>query len=264
VLGALLLLLGSPAVAFAVNGATFVTGAVVAGALPREALRRPAQAESPSPVGFLRELETGWTALRGYRDGMIVAGANAVASGVYGALTVLLVILAQRLGSGPAGYGYLLAAAGAGGVLSTGLAGRAAESPRSRRALGIALVAVGAPLPLLALSGSLVVAAVLVAVLGAGSIVSEVVGDTCLQRELDPAVFARAYGLVIPAYVAAIAIGALLAPVCVSAFGLTATFVGLGCAVLTHGVFIGRDGRRGGLRSPAGAAGVPAIAAEQA
>jgi predicted MFS family arabinose efflux permease len=257
--GAVLLLLGSPALAFAVNGATFVAGGLVVSALPREALRRPAAAGSDGPVGILRELSTGWAALRGYRDGVLIAGAEAVASGVYGALTVLLVLLAHRLGLGSAGYGYLLAAAGAGGVLSAGLAGRAAQSRRSRRALGVSLLAVGVPLPLLAFSGSLPAAALLVVVFGAGSIVSEVVVDTCLQRELDPAVFARAYGLVVPACVAAIAVGALLAPLCAAAFGLGATFVMLGCAVVTYGAFI-IVCRPGDVPS----AGLVTIAAEQA
>src|SRR5262249_23673904 len=161
VFGALLLLLGSPALAFAVNGATFVVGALVVSALPREALRRPAGAESDGPVGILRELQVGWAALRGDRDGVVLARAQAVASGAYGSLTVLLFLLAHRLGFGSAGYGYLLGAAGAGGVLSAGLAGRAAQSRRSRRALGISLLAVGAPLPLLAFSGSLPAAALL-------------------------------------------------------------------------------------------------------
>ncbi len=236
--GALLLLLGSPALAFAVNGVTFLLGGLAVSALPREALRRPAQAESSQYPGLLRELETGWTALRGYRDGLTVVGANLIASGVYGALTVLLVAFSHRAGAGTGGYGYLLAAAGLGGVLAAGLAGRAAGSDRSRRALGLAVVAVGAPLPLLGISGSLPAAVLLVAVIGAGSIVTEVVGDTCLQRALDPAVFARAYGLVLPAYVAAIAVGALLAPLCVAAIGLSATFVLLGFVVAGYGLFI--------------------------
>jgi predicted MFS family arabinose efflux permease len=265
VFGALLLLLGSPAVAFAVNGATFAVGGLVVSALPREALRRPTgEGDGPVAHGILRELGIGWAALCGYRDGVVIAGAEAVASGVYGALTVLLVLLAQRLGFGSAGYGYLLAAAGAGGMLSAGLAGRAAESRRSRRTLGIALLAVGAPLPLLAFSGSLPAAVLLVIVFGAGSIVSEVVVDTSLQRELDPAVFARAYGLVVPACVAAIAIGALLAPVCVAAFGLGATFVMLGFAVVAYGVLIvaREPGRRHDV--PSRGLSTTTIAAEQA
>ncbi|HJS92805.1 MAG TPA: MFS transporter, partial [Solirubrobacteraceae bacterium] len=206
VFGAGLLLLGSPALAFAVNGVTFALGGLVVSALPRDAFRRSAAAASDEPRGLVRELQVGWSALRGYRDGVAVVGANIVASAVYGAMTVLLVLFAQRAGAGTAGYGYLLAAAGLGAVLSAGLAQRAATGDRARRVLSISLVAVGAPLPLVALSGSLPAAAVLVAVIGAGSIVTEVVGDTCLQRALDPAVFARAYGLVVPACVAAIAV----------------------------------------------------------
>jgi hypothetical protein len=50
-----------------------------------------------------------------------------VASAAYGALTVLLVLVSDRLGLGrAAGFGYLLAAMGAGGVLATGVADRAA------------------------------------------------------------------------------------------------------------------------------------------
>jgi predicted MFS family arabinose efflux permease len=263
VFGAVLLLLGSPALAFAVNGATFAVGGLVVSALPRDAFRRD-EAASDEYVGLVRELQTGWSALRGYRDGVTVVGANVIASAVYGAMTVLLVLLAQRAGAGTAGYGYLLAAAGVGAVVSAGLAQRAASGDRARRTLSISLVAVGAPLPLVAISGSLPAAAVLVAVIGAGSIVTEVVGDTCLQRALDPAVFARAYGLVVPAYVAAIAVGALLAPVFVDAFGLTATFVGLGFAVVAYGGFIAAGGKVRSARlapgaRPAGAAAAMAL-----
>ncbi len=236
--GALLLMLGSPALAFAVNGVTFLLGGLAVCALPREALRRPARVEADKHPGLLRELEAGWIALRDYRNGLAVVGSNLIASAVYGALTVLLVTFSHRVGAGTGGYGYLLAAAGLGGVLAAGLAGRGAGSDRSRYVLGLAVIAVGAPLPLLALTGSLPAAVLLVVAVGGGSIVTEVVGDTCLQRGLDPAVFARAYGLVIPACVGAIAAGALLAPLCVAAVGLGATFVGLGCAVVGYGALM--------------------------
>ena len=52
---------------------------------------------------------------------------------------------------------------------------------------------------LLTLSGSVAAALVLAACIGAGQFVTEVVSDTTLQRSLDPTVFARAYGLVVPA-----------------------------------------------------------------
>jgi predicted MFS family arabinose efflux permease len=232
--GAILLLLGSPTVAFAVNGGTFVLGGLAVAALPRQALRVPAGTDSEPHGGLRNELRTGWLALRGYTDALPVVAANVIASAVYGALTVLLVLVGQQLGLGVRGYGYLLAGCGAGGVLATGLAHRAAASPRTRLMLGVALVAVGAPLPLLAAAGSLVAAIALAAVCGAGSVIAEVVGDTSLQRSLDPAVFARSYGLVIPICVAAIAVGALLAPLSVSIIGLSATFVAVGVGVLAY------------------------------
>src|SRR5947209_19161873 len=172
VFGAILLLLGSPTLAFAVNGLTFVLGGLVVAALPHEAFRAPAGAEAQPYAGLRHELRTGGLALRAAPEAMPVVAANLIASGVYGALTVLFVLVGRRLGLGAAGYGYLLGAAGAGGVLATGVAHRAASSPRARPMLGGALLAVGAPLPLLALSSSLPAAIGLAAVCGAGSVIT--------------------------------------------------------------------------------------------
>jgi predicted MFS family arabinose efflux permease len=181
------------------------------------------------------ELARGWQALRSAPGAHAVAGANLVASAVYGALTVLLVLIAARHGLGAAGYGYLLAAAGAGAVLATGVANRVADVGRSRRVVGGAVLAVGAPLPVLALGAPLPAVVVLVAVCGAGSLVTEVVGDTYLQRELDPDVFGRAYGLLVPACVAGIVVGALLAPLGVAVFGLGGTLCIVGAGVVVYG-----------------------------
>jgi predicted MFS family arabinose efflux permease len=255
--GAVLMLLGSSALAFAVNGATFVLGGLVVAALPREALRRPSGADVQAYAGVRAELSAGWRALRDYPEALPVIGANLIASGVYGTLTVLLVLLAERLGLGAAGYGYLLAGAGAGGVLVAGLAQRAAASRHARLVLSVALVAVGAPLPLLALSGSVAAAIALAAVVGGGSVIAEVVGDTSMQRSLDPAVFARAYGLVVPAYVAAIAAGALLAPLGVSLLGFGGTLGLIGATVIAYAAFVATPARDRRRRATAAIAAAP-------
>jgi predicted MFS family arabinose efflux permease len=91
------------------------------------------------------------------------------------------------------------------------------------------------PLTLLTLSGSVAAALVLAAGIGAGQFVTEVVADTTLQRSLDPRVFARAYGLAVPACVAGIAAGALLAPPCVALIGLDGTLALTGALVLAYG-----------------------------
>jgi hypothetical protein len=105
-------------------------------------------------------------------------------------------------------------------------------------------VVFGLPLPLLALTGSIPAAIALVAVMGAGQMVSEVGVDTILQRSLDPAVFARAYGLVVPACVGGIVSGALLAPLAVSLFGLDGTLAIAGAAVLGYAALSARSGHK--------------------
>jgi hypothetical protein len=100
--------------------------------------------------------------------------------------------------------------------------------------LALAMAALGAPLPLLAFTDALPLAIGLAAVFGAGSIVAEVVADTSLQRALDPAVLARAYGFVVPANIAGIAAGALLAPLFVAWFGFSGSLVIAGAAVMAY------------------------------
>jgi predicted MFS family arabinose efflux permease len=221
-------------VVFAVNGATFLIGAAVVTALPREALRRPAFAVEEVHASIRADLAVGWRALREQPDALALVGADVVSSAIYGALTVLFVLVGERLGLGAAGYGYLLSALGVGGVLSAGLAHRAASSDRPRRALVVAAAAIGVSLVVFTLSGSLAVAIVLAAAIGAGLFATEVVADTTLQRSLDPAVFARAYGLAVPACVAGIAAGALLAPPCVAVIGLNGTLALTGGLVLAY------------------------------
>jgi MFS family permease len=234
-LGAALLLLSSAAVVFAVNGATFLVGAAVVAALPREALRRPAGAAEEVHASVRSDLAVGWRALREHPDALPLVGAAMLSSAVYGALTVLFVLVGERLGLGAAGYGYLLSAVGVGGVLTAGLAQRAASSGHPRAALIAAAVAIGLPLVVLTVSGSVAAALVLAASMGAGQFLTEVVTDTTLQRSLDPAVFARAYGLVVPACVAGIVAGALLAPPCVALIGLDGTLALTGALVLAYG-----------------------------
>jgi predicted MFS family arabinose efflux permease len=232
VLGAGLLVVGSPAVAFAVNGATFLAAAAAVAALPRHALRRPRTA-TEAPCG----LRAGWDALRRYPDALPIVGGEVIASAAYGALTVVFVLISNRLGLGSAGYGYLIAALGGGAVLAAGLADRMARADRPRLMLALAVVALGAPLPL-AIAGWLPAALLVAAVFGAGTLVSEVVGDTALQRALDPDVFARAYGLVLPAALSGIVLGALLAPPCVALVGVDGTLIVIAAVCTAYAIAV--------------------------
>jgi hypothetical protein len=82
------------------NCATFLAGATAVAALPRTALRRP-EAAGRHP-GCVRSCAAAGCAAR-YPDALPLFGAEVVASVAYGALTVLFVLLSDRLGLGAAG-----------------------------------------------------------------------------------------------------------------------------------------------------------------
>jgi hypothetical protein len=59
-----------------------------------------------------------------------------------------------------------------------------------------------------------------------------------LQRSLDPAVFARAYGLALPAFLGGIPAGALIAPLTIAQLGLTGTLIMIGASVIAYGMLV--------------------------
>ena len=107
-LGAVLLLIGPPAVAFAVNAGTFVISGLLIASIPAG----PEFARAPLPDGgdpaadsavnsmrwLLRELRHGAQALRAAPEAGWMVSADTAASLVYGAQTVLLLLVAGRLG----------------------------------------------------------------------------------------------------------------------------------------------------------------------
>ena len=245
-LGGVLLLLGSPAAAFALNAATFGLSALAVLAIrargdlnpfrPRRAADRPA--------GLLREVARGAAALRAHPAALRLVGADIMCSTLYGTQTVLLLMVSRRIGLGAQGYGYLFAAIGVGGLLGSALAGRASRSPRSRSVLAAALIAAGLPTLLLAVTRWPAAAIVLTGLTGLGAVLVEILTETSLQRTLDEDVFGRAYGLAVPASLAGIVAGSVIAPGLAAALGAPGALVAVGGAVLAYALLV--------LRSTAG------------
>jgi hypothetical protein len=243
--GALLLLLGSPATAFLLNAATFAASAVILLGLPAGGLFAVAKQDAGAS-GVLRELRAGVTALRGNAVAVRLVGADIMCSLVYGAQTVLLLLLGRELGYGDAGYGYLLAGCGIGGLVGAAVAARLGGARRPRH-VAVVLLAVAIPSSLLAVTPWLAGAVFLAVVIGAGSVMVEVVVDTALARSLDEAVLARAYGLAFPASIGGIVVGSLIAAPLVALVGLSGALAAIGglvavyCLVLCLPVLVRRD-----------------------
>jgi hypothetical protein len=163
----------------------------------------------------------------------------------YGAQTVQLVVYArQSLGLGSGGYGVLLTAAGAGGLVSAVANGRLATSRR----VSLIVVVAGslACATQLAHAGVQVLTiALAVTVIGNAGLVScEVVGETALARIARREVLGRVIGIFDAASVAAMVAGAVLAPVLVAFTSLRASLLSLGAAALAI-TLLGHLGLRG-------------------
>jgi len=66
----------------------------------------------------------------------------------------------------------------------------------------------------------------------------EISTETALQRSLPDEVFGRAYGIALPAAIAGIAVGALVAPVLVAALGFVGALTTCGALPLGYGLLI--------------------------
>jgi MFS family permease len=153
---------------------------------------------------------------------------------VAGAVQVFLVITAiELLGLGDAGVGYLNSAVGVGalvgGVLALSLAGATRLSP----AFMLGVVLWGAPLIVLGLTQSTVLALLVFALLGVGNSLVDVAAFTLVQRAVPDEVLARVFGVIQMLWLASVGIGAVAAPVLISAVGVETALVITGVALPT-------------------------------
>ena len=231
-LGALLLAVAPHSVAFLVNGLSFVVSAALVSTLRRRAVPAAAVEHESARGHFLQGVRT--ARATPYVAPLLLV--IAMAELTYGAQTVQLVVYAaQRLDLGAAGYGYLLAASGVGGVLS------AAVTPRLTAATRVsAVVVVTGALYCATQLGyaeldELGLALAVTLVGGAAFVACEVVAETTLARLAPAESLGRLMGLVEAVAVGAMVAGALLAPLLLAWTSLRGSFwiLGLGAALTT-------------------------------
>jgi len=230
-LGAVVLLASTPAIAILLNALTFLgSAAAIFSVAAGEAFRPPVRESDAAAPSMFAEISDGARALRGAPAALTLIAADVLCSAVYGLLTVTLVLVSRKIGAGNGGYGLLLAAFGAGGVIGAIVTARISASAQWRRALALALV--GVPLAALGVAPTLPLALALALLGGGGMIVGEVLSETALPRLLDDAVLARAYGLVFPVSIFGIVAGSLIAGPLLALFGVTGALAAAGLFVL--------------------------------
>ena len=229
-LGGILLLLGSPTAAFAVNGVTFLcrrcsrarSGRIWA----RTRLAWPmSRSRPPSPVPPSDVFE-GFRALTSSPFVIALVVTQVATNVLYGMETVLYALTSTaRLGMDIEGVAFLYAAIGVGGIAAAGLAHRLSRRSEAGLVLAVATVLCGLPMATIAVVSAPSVALVVLLIEGAAMIVVDVMVVTSLQRLLGGDVLGRAFGTLDALIVAGILVGSILAPILVTTVGLEAALL---------------------------------------
>ena len=239
-IGALLLAVASPSAAFLVNAATFAVSALLFSRLGVHMTRTTANRENRVSIA------TGLRAARTARFVIPLTVIVAMVEFTYGAQTVQLVIYASRsLHLGTGGYGLLLAASGAGGLVSAIFNGQLATSRRLTLVVVSAAVLACASQFVYASTGVVALALLVTVAGGAGLVCSEVVAETVLARVTPRATLGRIAGLFDASSIGAMVGGAVLASILVKVTSLESSFWILGAVTVLVAGLAGSRGLRG-------------------
>src|SRR5215207_4009206 len=238
---ALLLEASGPGAVFAVMagllaGSGLLVSWVQTGPGPVEAA---ADGERPGRLaGLLRTALGGFTTLARERLPRLAVGLLTAQFLMVGVLDVLLVVLAfEVLDLGSSGVGLLNSAVGAGAIagsaLTVLLVGRRLVVPIvvGFACWGLALSAIG-------LVPARAAVPALLAVAGAGGILTEVAGRLLLQRSAPNEVLSRVFGVLEGVGMAAIGLGSVIVPAAIGLFGARPTMLGAGVLMLAGAVAV--------------------------
>jgi MFS family permease len=203
--------------------------------------------DGPNPTaqedggGGMAEVMAGFGALRMHADLRPLMGLLVGEFVLWGAMDVLVVVLAiDVLGVGDQWVGYLNAAFAVGGVVG----GLAAVTLVGRRHLappiGIGVVLFGAGFVVIALWPSTLMAVLLLALSGTGRVLLDVSCRSLLQRTTPSEVLGRVFGLLEGVMMAGLALGSLLIPPLVSLGGSKTALIGAGLLMPVLAVVIAR------------------------
>jgi MFS family permease len=166
-------------------------------------------------------------------------------TGMFGLVQVFIVVAAlELLDLGEGGVGYFNAAIGVGAFVGALSALTLTGAKRLSPPFLAGLVVTSLPLIVLGLWHDIAVALLVFAVMGLGNAYADVAGLTLVQRAVPDDVLARVFGVIQMLFLAAMGIGAAIAPVLIALLGVEAAIVATGFLlpglVLVFGVTVAR------------------------
>jgi MFS family permease len=231
--GGLLLAASSPGVVFAGTAATFAWSALLV-----LAVAEPPAGDRGRGPGLRAEALAGFRTIAVEARLRLVVALYGAQTLVAGALNVLIVVAAlDLLDLGKSGPGFLNSAVGVGGLAGAVVALALVGRRRLATDFGIGLLLWGVPIALIGVWPHEAPALALLAVLGVGNTLVDVAALTLLQRAAPDEVLARVFGVIESLLVGALGLGAILAPVLVSVFGIRGAFIATGALLPVLTVF---------------------------
>ena len=216
-----------PAVAAAAAAGIAAVGAALALGARRQSLTALAVARVREP--FVESFRAGVRAVFATSAVAVPLVLVLVTDVVFGATQVVLLVAATDvLGMSRGGFGALSAALGAGSLTALLVVNRAARSSRALVVLGVAVLAASLPLALVAIANGPPVALVLAGILGLGTVVTDVLALTTLQRLIPSDHLARVFGILDSLLVSANVLGAAVSAWLVGLVGIRPTLVVIG------------------------------------
>ena len=188
--------------------------------------RRKGEVEAST---ILSEAFAGFRAIGTHPSLRVMTGLIAAQTAVAGAVQVFIVVVAiDLLDFGKSGVGFLNASIGVGAFIGAVAALSLTGARRLSPAFMIGVALWGIPLIALGLWPEALVALLLFGVIGVGNSVASVAGLTLVQRAVPDEVLARVFGVIQMLLLAAMGIGAALAPALISLLDIEGALVATG------------------------------------
>jgi CRP-like cAMP-binding protein/MFS family permease len=222
--GAVLLALSDAGTVFVINAVSFGLSALLVARM--RARSKPVDVTAEGEAGAFAQMLVGVRAILHNPSARVPVAFCGIVSFVYGTDTVLFIGVSDtKLGTGPQGFGYLLTGLGVGGVLATVFVNRIAASSKLAVAITAGAVLYCLPTALLTVIHEPGVAFAVQVFRGGATLIVDVLAITALQRAVPPETLARVFGVFFAFFLGAIALGTLVTPPIVHAFGLDAALL---------------------------------------
>jgi MFS family permease len=225
-LAALLLDLSDPEAVFLLTAGLSLWSALLVSLIDYEPAPRVAP---PAPIRIAADTAEGLRAIAAQREVVMLFGLGAVQAVTRGALNVFTVVVAiELLGTGEAGVGVLTAAIGVGAVVGSLGVSVLVGSRRLAAYTGLGITLWGAPLALIGVFPTEVLALAMLAIVGAGNAMVDLGYFTLFPRLMPDEVLARVFGALESLVALAVGLGSIITPLLIHLLDIDGALVVIG------------------------------------